>query len=145
MLQSKRSAWFFPSSAAAERPEVPYREAMFVGEAFDGEAGALFDKILGAIGLSRQTVHVTVLSASLDEQIAVVGPKVIVALGEAAARALLGEASLGQVRGQWGSYTPRGAAAVKVLPTFHPAALLRDPLKRDVWTDMKNLKNELES
>ena len=85
--------------------------------------------------------------AYLDEQIRVIAPKVLVTLGAVAMRALLGEPSLRRVRGQWRSYTPAfaGARAIRLLPTYHPAALLRDPsLKQDVWTDMKNLKLEVQ-
>jgi DNA polymerase len=138
------------------------------GEPFVGPAGQLLDKILASIGLSRQTVYIANIvkchpmkdpatpeargndrpptpeeSAScrhfLDEQIAMVNPKVIVTLGATAMRELIGEASITRVRGQWREYK-----GVKLLPTFHPAALLRDEsLKKDVWVDMKALKAEL--
>ncbi|MBI5629590.1 MAG: uracil-DNA glycosylase [Elusimicrobia bacterium] len=83
----------------------------------------------------------------LDEQIRVISPRVLVTLGAVAARAILGgEIQITKIRGQWQSYLPQGApTAIKLLPTFHPAALLRNPeLKKDVWTDMKSLKQELE-
>lgn len=145
------------------------------GEPFVGKSGQLLDKILESIGLSRQTVYIAnvvkchpmknpadpeargndrppepaELAACrpfLDEQIGVIAPEIIVSLGAVAAKALLGEGiSITRIRGQWRQYTPAGGSAVKLLPTFHPAALLRDPnLKKDVWTDMKNLKKELE-
>lgn len=140
VLQSKPSAWTFSSTTSSQR------QVMFIGEPCDGEAGRLFDKILEAIGLSRQTVYIADLSESLDRQIARIGPRVLVTLGEAGARLLGDETPLAQARGQWRSYTPQGGTAVRVLPTLHPAALLGDPgLKRDAWTDMKNLKKELES
>jgi len=145
------------------------------GEPFVGKSGQLLDKILESIGLSRQTVYIAnvvkchpmkdpadpeargndrppeppELAACrpfLDEQIGVIAPEIIVTLGAVAAKALLGDGiSITRIRGQWREYTPAGGAPVKLLPTFHPAALLRDPnLKKDVWTDMKNLKKELE-
>ena len=85
--------------------------------------------------------------AHLDEQIRIIEPRIIVTLGASAAKALLGEGlPITKIRGQWREYAPREGAPVKLLPTFHPAALLRDPnLKKDVWTDMKNLRKELES
>lgn len=86
--------------------------------------------------------------AYLDEQIEVIEPKVIVTLGAVPARVLLGdETPITKIRGQWRSYRPKGSdRVIKLLPTFHPAALLRNPnLKKDVWTDMKNLKKELET
>lgn len=85
----------------------------------------------------------------LDAQIRVIAPRVIVTLGAVAARALLGAeaSSITRIRGQWREYLAAGVERpIKLLPTFHPAALLRDPaLKKDVWTDMKNLKKELDT
>lgn len=85
--------------------------------------------------------------AYLDEQIEVIEPEVIVTLGNVPARVLLDtKEGISKIRGQWREYRPKGSSrAIKLLPTYHPAALLRDPnLKKDVWTDMKNLKKELE-
>ena len=82
----------------------------------------------------------------LDEQIRLIAPKVIVTLGAVPTRVLLNtEESITSIRGQWRQYTPAGVGrAVPLLPTFHPAALLRNPtLKKDVWTDMKNLRAAL--
>ena len=82
----------------------------------------------------------------LDKQIAAIAPRVIVTLGNVPAKVLLGAAEgITKIRGQWRTYRPAdGGPAVRLLPTFHPAALLRDPnLKRDVWTDMKSLREEL--
>ena len=84
--------------------------------------------------------------AYLDQQIRIIAPKVIVTLGAVPAAVLLpGDLPITQLRGQWREYHPSGGgASVKVLPTFHPAALLRNPnLKKDVWTDMKNLRAAL--
>ena len=146
------------------------------GEPFVGHAGQLLDRILQSIGLSRLTVYIAnvvkchpMIDPSrsdshgndrpptpeemaacrgwLEEQIRLIGPRVIVTLGSVAARALLGEnAGITKVRGQWRQYRcPGSGRVIKLLPTYHPAALLRNPeLKRDVWTDMKNLKMELE-
>lgn len=82
----------------------------------------------------------------LEAQIRAIKPKVIVTLGAVPARALLNDMTpITKLRGQWRTYDPgRGLAPIKLLPTFHPAALLRNPdLKRDVWTDMKSLREEL--
>jgi DNA polymerase len=144
------------------------------GEPFVGPAGELLDRILAAIGLSRQTVYIANMvkchpmkdsrrpeargndrppapeemaacRPHLDEQIRILAPRCIVALGAVAARALLGsEAPIGRLRGTWAEYRD-GDLAVRVLPTYHPAALLRNPeLKKDVWKDMKALRAELE-
>lgn len=82
----------------------------------------------------------------LDEQIRLIAPRALVTLGAVALRALLpSELSISKVRGQWRQYQPRGGAApVRLLPTYHPAALLRNSnLKADVWKDMKELKKFL--
>jgi uracil-DNA glycosylase len=82
----------------------------------------------------------------LDEQIRAIAPRVIVTLGAVAARVLLEDAEpITKIRGKWRDYTPAGSdRPIKLLPTFHPAALLRNPdLKKDVWADMKALRAAL--
>lgn len=82
----------------------------------------------------------------LEAQIRAIKPKVIVTLGAVPARALLAdETPITKIRGKWRTYEPGGGLpAIKLLPTFHPAALLRNPeLKRDVWEDMKSLRQEI--
>lgn len=153
--------------------EGPGYEEDHRGEPFVGKSGQLLDRIMESIGLSRQTVYIAnvvkchpmkepdpeargndrpptpdeiaACRGYLDEQIRFVRPRVLVLLGSSAAKALLGPAeSISRIRGQWRQYTPEGGEPVKVLPTYHPAALLRDPdLKKDVWTDMKALRAEL--
>jgi uracil-DNA glycosylase family 4 len=145
------------------------------GEPFVGRSGQLLDKIIGAIGLSRETVYIANIVKChpmknpadpeshgndrpptademeacrgwLEAQIRAIKPKVIVTLGAVPARALLGDVTpITKIRGQWREYDPgAGLPKIKLLPTFHPAALLRNPdLKRDVWDDMKNLQKEL--
>lgn len=144
------------------------------GEPFVGRAGQLLDKIFASIGLSRKSVYIANIVKChpmkdpahpdargndrpptpeeiaacrhfLDEQIALISPRVIVTLGSVATRVMLGtEEPITRIRGQWRSYCPANGRPVKLLPTFHPAALLRNPnLKKDVWIDMKNLRAEL--
>jgi uracil-DNA glycosylase family 4 len=147
------------------------------GEPFVGKAGQLLDKILVAMGLNRQAVYIAnivkchpMLDPStpekrgndrpptpdemaacrdyLEEQVRLVRPRFIVALGGIAAKALLhSETGIMKLRGQWHEFVPgAGLAPIPVMPTFHPAALLRNPeWKRDVWEDMKKLKTALES
>ena len=85
----------------------------------------------------------------LEKQIRAIRPKVLVTLGASPAKALLQDPKLSitQIRGKWRDYDPGGGLPpVKLLPTFHPAALLRNPeLKKDVWEDMKALRAELAS
>ncbi|MBI2836010.1 MAG: uracil-DNA glycosylase [Acidobacteria bacterium] len=148
----------------------PKAELMFVGEApgqdedvqgipFVGRAGQLLTKIIEAIQLRRGDVYIAnvikcrppqnrnpepdeVASCQpfLFAQIDAIRPKVIVALGTFAARALLEtDDPISRLRGR--VYDYRGA---KLIATFHPAFLLRSPeRKRDVWEDMKVVRDLL--
>jgi DNA polymerase len=134
--------------------EGPGADEDRLGEPFVGESGQLLDRMVAAMGFSRDDIYVANIvkcrppknrtpepeesSACipyLHEQIALVRPKVIVALGATAMKGLL-STSMGikSMRGQWRLY--RGT--IPVMPTFHPAYLLRDPnAKADVWKDLK--------
>ncbi len=82
----------------------------------------------------------------LEAQIRAIKPKVLVTLGASPAKALLRDQTpITKLRGQWKTFDPGGGLGpIKLLPTFHPAALLRNPeLKKDVWEDMKSLRQEL--
>jgi DNA polymerase len=148
----------------------PRAELMFVGEApgrdedeqglaFVGRAGQLLTKIIEAIGKSRADVfianilkcrppnnrnpepdEVAACMPFLEEQIRLISPKVIVTLGTFAAQAILEtDEPIGRLRGRW-----RTARGVRVMPTFHPAFLLRSPdRKKDVWEDMKLVRDYL--
>jgi uracil-DNA glycosylase family 4 len=145
----------------------PNANLMFVGEApgadediqgipFVGRAGQLLTKIIEAIGLTREDVYIANVikcrppenrnpepdevescEPFLFRQIETIKPKVIVALGTFAAKALLKtQDPISRLRGR--VYEFRGA---KLIPTFHPAFLLRSPeRKRDVWEDMKKVR-----
>jgi uracil-DNA glycosylase family 4 len=145
----------------------PNADLMFVGEApgadedqqgipFVGRAGQLLTKIIEAIDLKREDVYIAnvikcrppqnrnpeqdeveTCEPFLFRQIDVIKPKVIVALGTFAARTLLRTLDpISRLRGR--VYDYRGA---KLIPTFHPAYLLRNPSsKRDVWEDMKRVR-----
>ena len=145
-------------------------DLMFVGEApgadedvqgipFVGRAGQLLTKIIEAIGLKRDDVYIAnvikcrppgnrnpdpdevdACEGFLFRQIDSIKPKVIVALGTFAAKALLKtQDPISRLRGR--IYDYRGA---KLIPTFHPAFLLRSPdRKRDVWEDMKKVRSIL--
>jgi DNA polymerase len=133
--------------------EAPGADEDIQGEPFVGRAGQLLTKIIEAIGLSRGDVYIAnvikcrppqnrnpeqdevdTCEPFLFRQIDVIQPKVIVALGTFAARALLRTLDpISRLRGRVFEY--RGA---KLIPTFHPAYLLRNPAsKREVWEDMK--------
>ncbi|MDQ3907407.1 MAG: uracil-DNA glycosylase [Acidobacteriota bacterium] len=148
----------------------PKARLMFVGEApgadedasgrpFVGRAGQLLNKIIEAIGLKREDVFIgnvnrcrplnnrTPTSAEaaickpfLLREIAIVRPEVIVVLGNTALHNLLDtKEGITKVRGQFKDYK-----GLKVMPTFHPAYLLRDPSKkRETWDDMKKVRDYL--
>jgi DNA polymerase len=148
----------------------PQADLMFVGEApgadedeqgipFVGRAGQLLTKIIEAIDLRRDDVYIAniikcrppqnrnpepdeVASCEpfLFRQVDVIKPKVIVALGKYAAQTLLRtDSPISRLRGRVFDY--RGA---KLIPTFHPAYLLRNPSsKREVWEDMKLVRSLL--
>jgi DNA polymerase len=139
--------------------EAPGRDEDEQGLAFVGRAGQLLTKIIEAIGYQREQVwicnvlkcrppdnrnpepdEVAACRPFLEEQIRLIGPKVIVTLGTFAAQALLEtDESIGRMRGRW-----RTALGVRVMPTFHPAFLLRSPeRKKDVWEDMKLVRDFL--
>jgi DNA polymerase len=148
----------------------PRAELVFVGEGpgenedlqgrpFVGRAGQLLDKMIEAIGLSREQVHIlnvvkcrppenrnpepdeiAACSPFLYRQLDVLKPKVVVALGKFAAQTLLAtETRISELRGKFHPY--RGA---KLMPTWHPAYLLRNPpSKREAWDDLKAVAREL--
>jgi DNA polymerase len=123
------------------------------GEPFVGRAGQLLTKIIEAMGLRRDQVYIAnvvkcrppenrtplpdeVITCSpfLFQQIAAIRPRVIVCLGTPAAQTVLGtRETITRMRG-----TFREVDGIRIMPTFHPAYLLRNPAaKREVWDDMK--------
>lgn len=109
-----------------------------------GPAGALLTKIIQALGLQRDQVSIANVTHDLEAQIRLIHPRVICALGQTAANALLqldtppngtGQAPLSTLRG--GTYEVQG---IPVIVTYHPAHLLRHPeAKRDCWADVQRL------
>jgi uracil-DNA glycosylase family 4 len=141
--------------------EAPGADEDEQGEPFVGRAGRLLTDIMKAIGFEREDVFIgninrcrppknrapepdetVVCKPFLLREIAVVRPKVIVVLGATAAQNLLEtKVPIGRLRGHFHEY--RGT---KVMPTFHPAYLLRDPnKKREVWDDMKMVRDYLKT
>jgi uracil-DNA glycosylase len=148
----------------------PEAELMFVGEGpgadedatgrpFVGRAGQLLTKMIEAIDLKREDVYIANVVKSrppgnrapesdevkacipfLFRQIAAIRPKLIVALGNPAMQALLDtKIGITKMRGNFQDY-PR-IPEIKVLPTFHPAYLLRSPdKKREAWEDLKKVR-----
>jgi DNA polymerase len=148
----------------------PRAEVMFVGEGpgadedrqgepFVGKAGQLLTKMIEAMGYGREDVYIAnvvkcrppgnrnpepdeidACEPFLRAQIAAVGPKVVVALGKFAAQTLLRETTpISRLRGRWFEY-----GGAKLMPTFHPAYLLRSPEeKKKAWEDLKVVMAEL--
>jgi len=136
--------------------EAPGRDEDLKGEPFVGRAGQLLDKMLAAINLRRDDVYIANIlkcrppdnrdpqpheSESclphLAEQIRLIRPRFICSLGRIAAQILLDtKTPLSKLRGRF--YEVAGS---RMLVTFHPAALLRNPnFKRDAWEDLKLLR-----
>lgn len=143
---------------------------MFVGEApgadedasgrpFVGRAGQLLNKIIEAIGMKREEIFIgnvnrcrppqnrtptheeaATCKPFLLREIAILRPDVIVVLGNTAMKNLLDtKEGITKLRGQFMDYK-----GIKVMPTFHPAYLLRDPSKkRETWEDMKKVREYL--
>jgi DNA polymerase len=139
--------------------EAPGADEDRIGEPFVGRAGELLDKMIAAMGFAREQVYianvlkcrppgnrdpapdeVSACAPFLAAQIAAVRPRIVVALGRPAANHLLGtDAPISALRGKFHEY--RG---IRVMPTFHPAFLLRQPdRKRDAWSDLKMVVAEL--
>ncbi len=125
---------------------------------FMGPVGDLLTKILSAIGLKREDCYLTnvvkYISAGEDltpdvlkfftpflhREILAIQPKVIISLGNTPTKALLDtKKPISKIRGEFVDYN-----GIKLMPTFNPAYLLRDPSKkREVWEDMKQVRDFL--
>jgi uracil-DNA glycosylase family 4 len=155
-----------PSARVMLVGEAPGAEEDRQGVPFVGESGQLLDRMLAEIGLDRGAVWITnlvfwrppgnrqptpaelaVCLPFVERQIEIVAPRVLVLLGGAAARALLGTREpVGALRGRRLSYEPETGPAIEVVVSYHPANLLRTPLnKRYVWRDLLRLSALLES
>lgn len=145
-----------PSTKVMFIGEGPGRDEDLKGEPFVGRSGQLLTKIIEAIDLTREEVYITNIvkcrppqnrdpledevrrcERYLIDQIDVIKPRLICALGRVAAQWLLDtKESLSSLRESENSYH-----GIPVLVTYHPAALLRNPqLKRGTWEDFKKLK-----
>ncbi len=139
--------------------EGPGRDEDLQGEPFVGEAGKLLTRMIGAMGLTRSDVYIAnivkcrpprnrdpepdeVASCEpfLLRQIAAIRPEVLVGLGRYAVQTLLRDPTpISRLRGRWRSYD-----GIALMPTFHPAYLLRNPAgKRHVWEDLQDVMKKL--
>ncbi len=140
--------------------EGPGAEEDRLGKPFAGKAGQLLDQILGAVDLDRyeHTYIANVVKCRppgnrvprpeearrclpwLYRQIELLSPALIVLLGSTALQNLVDpQARITKMRGQW----LHSKSGIKIMPTYHPAALLRDPgKKRPVWEDFQMIRDE---
>lgn len=149
-----------PRAAIMFVGEAPGEDEDLSGRPFVGRAGQLLDKMIVAMGLAREAVYIcNVLKVRppnnatptleetaaskpyLLEQIDIVCPRAIVTLGKSASQCLLeiGD-SMGSMRGRWHQLRLPTGRAIAVMPTFHPAYLLRSYTaenRQKVWSDLK--------
>lgn len=147
-----------PESGLMVMIEMPSSE----GGLMSAEAGALFDRMMGAIGRSRETLYLASLSpvrtanGRLDaaaatalaeiarHHVGLVAPRHLLLFGDACSRALVGTAVAG-ARGKWQELETR-AGKIRTLVTIRPEKLVTQPgLKKLAWEDLQMLKEELEA
>ncbi len=145
--------------------EAPGREEDIRGKPFVGAAGQLLDRMLDAIGLDRsaggadRAVYITnvlpwrppgnrtpdaseiaMMLPFLERHVELAAPDLVVLMGNTPCQAVLGRAGITRIRGTWIEALSR-----PVLPMFHPAYLLRQPLaKREAWADLLSLRARLD-
>jgi DNA polymerase len=143
--------------------EAPGRDEDLEGKPFVGRAGKLLDKMLAAIGLSEADVHITNIvywrppgnrtptpqealacRPFLERQIELVAPKILVAVGGAAAKEIFGVTEgITRLRGKWREVTV-GNRKIAAIATLHPAYLLRTPAAKHLsWADLLQIKSRL--
>ena len=154
-----------PGEGNAKSPDIlfigegPGADEDAQGRPFVGQAGRLLTKMVEAMGYAREEVFIASIVKCrppnnraplpeemekclpyLRQQIGLIKPKVIVGMGATAIKGLLGKtAGIMRLRGTWQEYE-----GIKLMPTFHPSYLLRDPSKtKDVWQDLQRVLQEL--
>ncbi|MBK5196752.1 MAG: uracil-DNA glycosylase [Methyloceanibacter sp.] len=144
--------------------EAPGRDEDLQGKPFVGRAGQLLDRMLASIGLAEEHVYITntiywrppgnrtptpqeveACAPFLARQIELLSPDILVLLGGAAAKSILGTSEgIMRLRGKWLTYQCAGSS-IATLATLHPAYLLRKPEdKRYAWRDLLMVKEALE-
>ena len=145
--------------------EAPGREEDLQGIPFVGRSGMLLNRILAAIGLKREEVYIantipwrppgnrtpTPMETELcrpfiERQIELSAPEILVALGGPAMQVLTGvKNGIIRTRGQWLSHHLENGKTIPVMPTFHPAYLLRTPSQKKLaWADFLEIRNALD-
>jgi DNA polymerase len=146
--------------------EAPGAEEDKTGRPFVGRAGKLLDDMIVAMGSKREDVYIgnvlktrppnnatptmeeaRLCAPYLFEQIRIISPEVIVTLGLPATRVILDSSeSMGRLRGHWGAFRGVEGLEVPVMPTYHPAFLLRSYTpenRRKVWSDLQQVMTRL--
>lgn len=146
--------------------EAPGAEEDRTGRPFVGKAGQLLNKMIAAMKLRHEDVYICnvlktrppgnatptveearICAPYLFEQIDIVDPEVIVTLGLPASRLILDrEDSMGNMRGRWHEFVRLGKPAIPVMPTYHPAFLLRsytEENRKKVWSDLRLVMDRL--
>lgn len=143
--------------------EAPGRDEDLQGKPFVGRSGQLLDRMLAAIGLDRTAVYIAnvvpwrppgnrtptpqeteICKPFIRRQVELVNPDVLVFLGAASAKTLLGvQDGIRKMRGRWMAYPGQGKE-IAAIATYHPAYLLRSPLeKRLSWRDFLSIRTTL--
>ncbi|WP_375638082.1 MULTISPECIES: uracil-DNA glycosylase family protein [unclassified Bartonella] len=146
--------------------EAPGRDEDIQGIPFVGKAGMLLNKILASIGLTRNNVYIAntipwrppgnrtptpreiaLCRPFIERHIYLARPRVLIALGGVAAQFLTGSQNgIIRTRGKWHIYESEDNIKIPVMPTFHPAYLLRTPSQKKLtWIDFLEVKNRLDS
>lgn len=144
--------------------EAPGRDEDLEGLPFVGRSGQLLDRILAAIGIDRSSAYIAnvipwrppgnrtptpheteICRPFIERQIALAKPKVLVSLGGPSAQLLTGSVDgILRLRGGWKSHTTADGTVIPVMPTLHPAYLLRNPAhKKLAWRDFLEVKAKL--
>lgn len=144
--------------------EAPGRDEDIEGLPFVGRSGKLLDRMLAAIGIDRSKAYIAnvipwrppgnrtptpleteICRPFIERQIELANPKVLVTLGGPAAKVIIGAPEgIMRLRGHWKTHTTAAGKAIPVMPTLHPAYLLRNPAhKKLAWRDFLEVKARL--
>lgn len=154
-----------PQSGIMLVGEAPGADEDRQGKPFVGVSGQLLDRIMASIGLDRQGVYITnillwrppgnrtptaeetaLFLPIIQRHIELAAPTMIIALGGSAAKTLLATSEgILKLRGRWHDYTPGGGAPIPLLPTLHPAYLLRSPGQKQLaWQDWRLVRRRID-
>lgn len=153
-----------PAAALMLVGEAPGRDEDIEGRPFVGRSGQLLDRILAAIGLDRSAAYIAnvipwrppgnrtptpqeteICRPFIERQIELAAPKVLVSLGGPSAKVLIGTTEgIMKLRGGWRVHRTAAGREIPLMPTLHPAYLLRNPAhKRLAWRDFLEVKARL--